>query len=58
MKNKYKNPEIVVVELESSPLMTVVSGEQGSAGVGSGSAGNETPDLSTQKRGEWGNVWK
>ena len=40
MKKIYINPEIAGIELETSTLMTVTSGEQGSAGVGSGTAGD------------------
>lgn len=58
MKKIYINPEIAGIELETSTLMTVTSGEQGSAGVGSGTAGDKNPDLSAGKRGEWGNVWQ
>ena len=33
--------------------MTVVSGETGNVGTGEGNAGDETPDLSSGRRGEW-----
>lgn len=58
MKKNYSTPEVVNVDLIVSPVMTTTSGEQGSAGIGSGSVGNETPDMSADKRGDWGNLWK
>lgn len=58
MKKIYINPEIVSIELVTSTLMTVTSGEQGSAGVGSGTVGDKNPELSADKRFEWGNLWK
>lgn len=58
MSKKYLKPEVVSIEIKSSPLMLTVSGETGNAGVGDGNAGNNTPDLSGKNRGEWGNMWK
>ena len=58
MSKKYLKPDVVSVEIKSSPLMLTVSGETGNAGVGDGNAGNNTPDLSGKNRGEWGNMWK
>lgn len=58
MSKKYLKPDVVSVEIKSSPLMLTVSGETGNAGVGDGNAGDNTPDLSGKNRGEWGNMWK
>ena len=58
MSKKYLKPEVVSVEIKSSPLMLTVSGETGNTGVGDGNAGDNTPDLSGKNRGEWGNMWK
>lgn len=37
--------------------MTTTSGEQGSAGVGGGSVGDETDDYTNGRRGSWGDLW-
>ena len=58
MKKIYLTPEVINVTLQTSPVMTTTSGEQDSAGTGSGNAGNGTPDLSAGKREDWGNLWK
>ncbi len=58
MKRRYIKPAFVSIEFETSPLMTVASGEQSSAGVGSGTVGDKNPDLSSNNRSEWGNLWK
>ena len=58
MKKNYLNPEFNVISLVSEPVMTVVSGETGNVGTGEGNAGDDTPDLSSGKRGEWGSLWK
>ena len=58
MKKNYMTPECVNIQLLSSPVMMVVSGEQGGTNIGGGTAGNETPDLSAGKREDWGNLWK
>lgn len=57
MKKNYFNPNATFVEIEIDTVMNTVSGEKGGAGVGGGTAGNETPDISVEKRGEWGNLW-
>ena len=56
-KQKYIAPRMEVIELEVQETILVVSGETGSAGTGEGSVGDETEDLSTTKRGTWGNLW-
>ena len=43
--------------LEIESLMTTTSGEQGNAGTGEGSAGDETEDLVIGRRGTWGTLW-
>ena len=48
--------EVVVFEYEA--LMLTASSEQSSVGTGSGTAGNDTPDLSNKRRGTWGNLWE
>ena len=58
MKKIYSTPQIIEIELNSEPLMYVTSGEQAGVGVGGGSAGDKTPDLSAGRRGTWGNLWK
>ena len=57
MKKRYVKPVMEVVEIENEILMMTMSGEQGSTGIGSGTAGNDTPDLSNRHRGTWGNLW-
>ena len=56
-KQKYIAPRMEVIELEVQETILVASGETGSAGTGGGSVGDETEDLSTTKRGTWGNLW-
>ena len=51
MKKRYVKPVMEVVEIENEILMMTMSGEQGSTGTGSGTAGNDTPDLSNRHRG-------
>lgn len=57
MKKRYTSPITVECKLLSEPLMLVISGETGGTQVGNGTAGDSTPDLVAQKRGEWGNLW-
>lgn len=57
MHNKYIKPETSIVTISSSPLMMTTSGETGGAGTGTGSAGDNTPDLSEGRRGQWGDLW-
>ena len=57
MKKEYKTPELTTVQLESEPVMSTTSAEQGSATVGNKPVGGNTPDLSGKHRGEWGNLW-
>lgn len=46
MKKIYNAPLTVELQLAVSPVMTTVSQEQTTAGVGNGMVGNNTPDLS------------
>lgn len=57
MKKEYKKPLALSVQLDSAPIMTTTSVEQGGANVGSKPVGGNTPDLSNGYRGEWGNLW-
>lgn len=58
LKKIYATPASVIVELETEPLMSVLSGETSGAGVGNGTTDENDPDLSRRHRGEWGNLWK
>ena len=57
MKKEYKTPELITVRLDSEAIMTTTSAEQGGANVGNKPVGGNTPDLSGNHRGEWGNLW-
>ena len=57
-KQIYIVPRIEVVELEAQQSILAGSEETGSSNVGSGSAGDGTEDLSTARRGKWGNLWE
>ena len=57
MKKRYVAPIIDIVDIEYEVLMLAVSSEQSNTGTGSGTAGNDTPDLSNKRRGTWGNLW-
>ena len=57
MKKSYTSPVAVEYNLMSEPLMLVVSGETGATQVGNSTAGDGTPDLVAERRGEWGNLW-
>ena len=57
MKKGYKKPSALAVELETEFIMTTTSAEQGGANVGNKPVGGNTPDLSGNHRGEWGNLW-
>ena len=57
MKKEYKKPSAFAVQLETSPIMTTASAEQGSANVGNRPVGGNTPDLTGESRGQWGNLW-
>lgn len=46
-----------IVELDAPGLILAASGETGSAGTGGGTVGDDTEDLSTTKRGTWGDLW-
>lgn len=56
-KQIYIVPRIEVVELETQQSILAGSEETGSSNVGSGSAGDGTEDLSTARRGTWGDLW-
>ncbi|MBR5455623.1 MAG: hypothetical protein IKU76_01570 [Bacteroidaceae bacterium] len=58
MKKEYKSPLVAAVYLDSEPIMTTASAEQGGANVGNKPVGGNTPDLSGESRGQWGNLWK
>ena len=58
MRKEYKNPVAEPVQLEVEPIMTITSAETGSTGVGNKPVGGNTPDLSSGRRGEWGNLWQ
>ena len=57
MKKEYKSPVATALLLETEPVMTTTSAEQGSANVGNKPVGGNTPDLSGNHRGEWGDLW-
>ena len=57
MRKEYKTPAAIAVRLETEPIMTTTSAEQGSANVGNKPVGGNTPDLSSGRRGEWGDLW-
>ena len=57
MRKEYKSPVVTAVQLDSEPVMSTTSAEQGSANVGNRPVGGNTPDLSSGNRGEWGNLW-
>ena len=58
MRKEYKKPTALAVKLETKVIMTTTSAEQGSANVGNKPVGGNTPDLSGENRGNWGNLWK
>ena len=57
MKKEYKIPVVTAGQLETAPIMTTASAEQGSANVGNRPVGGNTPDLAGESRGQWGNLW-
>lgn len=57
MKKEYKKPSAFAVQLETEVIMTTTSAEQGSANVGNKPVGGNTPDLSGESRGQWGDLW-
>lgn len=57
MKKEYKKPSAFAFQLETEVIMTTTSAEQGSANVGNKPVGGNTPDLSGESRGQWGNLW-
>ncbi|MBO7193210.1 MAG: hypothetical protein J6V47_02880 [Bacteroidaceae bacterium] len=57
-EKKYLAPETLEVELlTKASLMNIVVGSTTGAGTGSGSAGDEDPEVAGKHRGEWGNLW-
>ena len=57
IKQKYIAPRVEIVEIGAPQLMLVASGETDSTGTGGGSVGDDTEDLSTTRRGTWGDLW-
>ena len=57
MKKEYKKTSAFAVQLETAPIMTTASAEQGSANVGNKPVGGNTPDLAGESRGQWGDLW-
>ena len=57
MRKEYKTPAAIAARLEMEPIMTTTSAELGNAGVGNKPVGGNTPDLSSGRRGEWGDLW-
>ena len=58
MKKTYVAPEAVNIGLMAEPVMNLTSGETGSVGTGSGTAGGGNTPFSSANRGEWGNLWE
>ena len=59
MKKSYKTPVIKEVQmLTDVTLMNILVGSTTGVGTGSGSAGDEDPEVAGASRGEWGNLWK
>lgn len=58
MKKQYITPITEILEIESLQMMLTISGEQDETGLGNGSVGNNTPDLTNGRRGSWGNLWE
>ena len=57
MRKEYRTPAADLVQLEVESIMTITSAETGGANVGDKPVGGNTPDLSSGRRGEWGNLW-
>ena len=57
-KKKYIAPQMGIEELDTPQLMLSISGDTGKEGTGGGEAGDDTEDLSTRRRGTWGNLWE
>ena len=58
MKKNYSTPTTEEVQLlTNASLMNIVEGSTTGAGTGSGSAGDEDPEVAGKSRGEWGNLW-
>lgn len=55
MKKEYKRPVAESVQLETAPVMSTTSTELGGANVGDKPVVG--PDMSGERRGEWGNLW-
>ena len=59
MKKIYKTPAADEVQLlTNAKLMNILEGSTTGAGTGSGSSGDEDPEIVGSHRGEWGNLWK
>lgn len=61
MKKDYITPTIEVVQLDTEQsVMNVLVSSMVEVGTGSGSAGDEDPELAPKqrRRGEWGDLWK
>ena len=58
MKKQYMKPTVEAIEVAYEALMMTASGEQGSVSTGKDPVGNETPGLSHEHRGTWGNLWE
>ena len=56
-KQIYIVPRIEVVELEAQQSILAGSSETDTSGSGSGPVGDDTEDLSTARRGTWGDLW-
>ena len=57
-KKKYIAPQMGIEELDTPQLMLSISGDTGKEGTGDSEAGDDTEDLSTRRRGTWGNLWE
>lgn len=57
MRKEYITPSISVILVEVEPIMNTTSVETDGANVGNKPVGGNTPDLSGERRGEWGNIW-
>lgn len=58
VKKVYLTPKAENVVLIAGPIMNIVEGSNTQTGTGSGSSGDEDPEVATPSRGEWGNLWK
>ena len=56
-KQKYIAPKMEVIEFDAPLLILAASGETSSSGTGSGTAGDDDPELANGRRGTWGSLW-